>query len=188
MEHIKNLMGSAYHEGVTLEEVNSFLAGKNMVNLKDGGYVAKDKFDRVEADKKQLQSDYDSLKEQTKDYETLKTENDGYKTEKANADLKAKVVGLGVNEKYFNYVKMDIDSKTLNLGEDEKANKTAVETYLKEHPEFASKPTVPSAHRTVTVSTNSNKSDGNESKPTEAERNATVNANLRAALGFGSDK
>lgn len=187
MENIKNLMGSAYHEGVTVEEINSFLSGKNMVNLKDGGYVAKDKYDNLESKHKQLQADHDSLKEATKDYETLKSENEGYKTEKANADLKAKVVGLGVNEKYFNYVKMDIDSKALELGEDEKANKTAVDAYLKEHPEFASKPTVPVNHKTVTVSTNPS-ADKVDAKATEAERNAAVNANLRAAFGIGGDK
>lgn len=186
MENIKKLMGSAWHEGLTLEEVNTFLSGKNYVDLKEGGYVAKDKFDRVESEKKQIQADLDSLKESTKDYETLKTENEGFKTEKANADLKAKVIGLGVNEKFFNYVKMDIDSKSLTLGEDEKANKTAVEAYLKEHPEFASKAPNPAPHKVVTVSTNPN--PAGDSKKSEAERNATVNANLRAALGFGGDK
>ena len=183
MENIKKLMGSAWHEGLTLEEVNTFLAGKNYVDLKEGGYVAREKYDRVESEKKQIQTDLDSLRESTKDYETLKSENEGYKTEKANADLKAKVVGLGVNEKYFNYVKMDIDSKTLSLGEDEKANKAAVESYLKEHPEFASKPSVPAVHKTVTVSTNP--ALGASETKTEAERNATVNENLRASFGIG---
>lgn len=187
MENIKALMGSAYHEGVTIEEVNSFLSGKNMVNLKEGGYVAKDKFERVESEKKQLQSDLDSLKETTKDYETLKSENEGYKKEKESSQLKSKLAGLGISEKHFNYVKMDIDNKSLTIGDDEKANKTAVEAYLKEHPEFASQKQPNGVHREIIIgSNNQGVIAGKTAAEKEAEVNATVNANLREALGFGN--
>lgn len=179
MENIKNLMGSAYHEGVTIEEVNSFLAGKKMVNLNDGGYVAKDKFDRVENEKKQLQIEHDSLKESTKDFEKIKAENDGFKKEKANADLKAKVLKLGIDEKFFNYVKMDIDSKTLELGEDEKTNKAAVDKYLKEHPQFASK-TEPG--RQVVITTKLGNPSDNPDQA-QAKVNGVINNGIRRAAG-----
>lgn len=191
MENIKNLMGSAYHEGVTLEEVNSFLAGKNMVNLKDGGYVAKDKFDRVENEKKDIQGKYDTLVEQTKDYETLKKENDDFKAAKSNAELEEKLVSLGMSKKAFKYVKGDIDAKELDISStDEKVVKANVEKYLKDHPEFAegAKPTT--IFRKVEVGTGAGGGQQVhvDEKAAQAQRNAVVNNNLREALGLNEDK
>lgn len=137
MENIKNLLGDAYKEGMTLEEVDSALSNKKLVDLATGDYVAKGKYDNLESKYKALQSEHEQVKEQTKDYETLKAENESYKTEKANAELKSKVLKLGIKESAFKYVKGDIDAKELELGEDEKVNQTNVKKYLESHPEFA---------------------------------------------------
>ena len=40
-------MGSAYKEDITVEEIDAFLGNGNFVNLKDGKYVDKEKYDRV---------------------------------------------------------------------------------------------------------------------------------------------
>ncbi len=45
-ENLKGVMGEAYHEGITAEEVNSFFAGKNFADLSTGQYVDKNKYDR----------------------------------------------------------------------------------------------------------------------------------------------
>lgn len=45
-ENLKGLLGEAYHEGITAEEVNSFFAGKNFADLSTGQYVDKNKYDR----------------------------------------------------------------------------------------------------------------------------------------------
>ena len=45
-ENLKGLLGEAYHEGITAEEVNSFFAGKNFADLSTGQYVDKAKHDR----------------------------------------------------------------------------------------------------------------------------------------------
>ena len=130
-------MGSSYKEGITVEEINTFLGSGKFVNLNDGNYVDKDKYNRAIAEKDQIKTSLDELTEKTKDYETLKTENETFKGEKADADLKAKLIALGIDEKAFKYVKGDITDKTLVLGDDDKENKSAVEKYLKENPQFA---------------------------------------------------
>lgn len=174
MENLKKLMGSAYKEGITVEEINSFLGSHKFVNIADGGYVDKDKYSRVVSEKEEVQRQLNELKESTKDYETLKSENEKYKGEKEDADLKTKLSKLGISETAFKYVKGDIADKSLTLGDDEKANKEAVKAYLKEHPQFAS----PGARiRVVTT-----KVDG-EDKPTADEVKQT-NDNFRAAMGF----
>ena len=45
-ENLKDLLGEAYHDGITAEEVNSFFAGKNFADLSTGQYVDKNKYDR----------------------------------------------------------------------------------------------------------------------------------------------
>lgn len=45
-ENLKGLLGDAYHEGITAEEVNNFFAGKNFADLSTGQYVDKNKYDR----------------------------------------------------------------------------------------------------------------------------------------------
>lgn len=144
MENIKTLLGSSYKEGMTVEEINKALEGKKLVDLSTGEYVSKAKYDSLETKHKNLQSELDQVKEQTKDYETLKTENETFKTEKANADLKSKFAKYGIKESAFKYVKGDIDAKEFELGDDEKVNQANVKKYLESHPEFAndSKPVI----------------------------------------------
>ena len=45
-ENLKGLLGEAYHEGITADEVNNFFAGKNFADLSTGQYVDKNKYDR----------------------------------------------------------------------------------------------------------------------------------------------
>ena len=176
MDNLKKLMGSSYHDGITVEEINTFIGSGKFVNLNDGNYVDKDKYNKAVAEKDQLKSSLDELTEKTKDYDTLKTENETFKGEKADADLKAKLLALGVDEKAFKYVKGDINDKTLVLGEDEKANKEAIGKYLKDNPQFAHKVN-PGASRVITTKLET-VSGGNAT-----DENKVVNDNLRAQLG-----
>lgn len=136
-ENLKKLMGSAYKDGITVEEIDAFLANGNYVNLKDGKYVDKEKYDRVVSERDAHKSELDEANKKYKDYDTIKAENDQFKAEKSDNELKTKLVNLGISESSFKYVKGDITDKVLTLGDDENANKTAVENYLKEHPQFA---------------------------------------------------
>lgn len=179
-------MGADYHEGLTVEEINTFLGKGKFVNLNNGEYVDKGKFTRLETERNELKTKYDELVEKTKDYDTLKTENDTFKGEKADADLKAKLVALGISEKAFKYVKGDINDKTLVIGDDEKANKEAVAKYLKDNPQFAAAPGGASTTKVIGVkgspSGNGN-NNGNDGTVSEAESHAAVNNGLRAAFG-----
>ena len=175
MDNLKKLMGSSYHDGITVEEINTFLGSGKFVNLSDGNYVDKDKYNKVVSEKDQKKTSLDELTEKTKDYETLKTENETFKGEKADADLKAKLKGYGVSEKAFKYVKGDINDKTLVLGDDDKANKEAVSKYLKDNPQFAEK-----GQPSRKVISTKLEPAGDDT----VVDNKTVNDNLRAALGF----
>lgn len=172
-------MGSAYKEGITVEEINTFLGSGKFVNLNDGGYVDKDKYNKAVADKEKAETSLSEYKETTKDYETLKKENETFKGEKADADLKAKLTALGISEKSFKYVKGDINDKTLTIGDDEKANKDAIAKYLKDNPQFAAKQTPGSPH--VRVISTKVETGGGDDKGVDTHK--AVNDNFRAALG-----
>jgi hypothetical protein len=45
-ENLKDVLGEAYHDDITAEEVNSFFSGKNFADLSTGQYVDKNKYDR----------------------------------------------------------------------------------------------------------------------------------------------
>lgn len=176
MEYLKKLMGSAWHEGITVEEINTFLSQGKFVNLNDGNYVDKDKYNKAISERDAHKKSLDELTEKTKDYDTLKTENDNYKAAKADTELKEKLVKLGISDKAFKYVKGDINDKTLTIGDDEKANKEAVAKYLKDNPQFAAQGG--GNRRVITTKVENNPDDH-----TEENDHKTVNQNLREAFG-----
>lgn len=45
-ENLKGMLGEAYHDDMTAEEVNNFFAGKNFADLSTGNYVDKNKYER----------------------------------------------------------------------------------------------------------------------------------------------
>lgn len=139
MENLKKFLGNAYKEGITLEEIDAFLQDKKFVNLAEGNYVDKDKYNKVVAERDSVKTSFDELTAKTKDYESIKSENETFKSEKADNILKEKLVALGMDSKSFKYVKSDINDKLLVLTENDDENKAAVTKYLEENPQFAVK-------------------------------------------------
>ena len=45
-DNLKDMLGEAYHDGITVEEVNKFFAGKKFADLSTGLYVDKNKYER----------------------------------------------------------------------------------------------------------------------------------------------
>jgi len=169
-EDLKTLMGDAYHDGITVEEIDTFVKGGKIVNLSSGKYVDKSKFDRIE-------SELSGLKESTKDYDSIKAENEKYKAEKADESLKATLEKNGVNPEFFRYVKTDLAEKVFELGDDDAKNKDAVEKYLKAHPQFAkpSEPDKPERKIVTTKVESQNK--------TQPNGHSVFNDSIRKALG-----
>lgn len=177
MDNLKKLMGDSYKDGITVEEINKFLGTGKFVNLVDGNYVDKDKYNKVINERDQIKASLVELTDKTKDYDALKAENDTFKGEKKDAELKATLSKLGIDDKAFKYVKGDIADKTLVITEDEKANKAAVTEYLKANPQFAAKGQSGSGSRVIT--TKIIDSQGG----TKIDSHKEVNEKLRTAFG-----
>ena len=172
-EGLKALMGDAYHDGITVEEADAFFGKGKFADLGSGKYVDKSKYDRIE-------QELTTLKESTKDYDTLKSENETFKAKEADATLKEKLVGLGINGDFFKYVKSDIGDKVLVLGDNETENKNAVAEYLKSHPQFAKDASNQSSVKSTKVITTKveNNNDGGKT-----DGHKVFNDSIRRALG-----
>lgn len=96
MENLKQLMGESFKEDLTLQEVNDFLQDKNLVDLKSGNYVAKDKYQK-QVDK------YNEALNQLKDYNEIKPRYDEFirkeKTDKLNALARA----VNIKEEFIEF-------------------------------------------------------------------------------------
>lgn len=57
MATIKELLGDAYKDGMTFEEVETALSGKKIVDLSSGDYVSKDKFANSESRAKKFEDE-----------------------------------------------------------------------------------------------------------------------------------
>lgn len=160
MENLKKLMGEAYHEGVTIEDVNKFLQGKNYADLSTGNYVDKHKYN-------DLNNQFNTYKNNTKDYDTLKTENENYKNEKTKSEHLAKLKELGVDDKYAKFVYSEVEK-----GDKFEEN---VKKYLKDNPQFnvSNKPVI------TKIRSNPDINDGKGNVDTE---NATMNSIFRGAF------
>lgn len=177
MENLKSFMGSAYHDGLTVDEVNAFLDGKKYVNLKDGGYIAKDKFDKLSAD-------HEELITKTKDYETVVKEHGVLKAEKEAAETRKSLIDAGVNEKFVDYVQFNIEKG--KIAKDDKFVEN-VKGFLKENPQYATQ--VQKTPKTVfTTKVETNPIGGSNEKGGEANPvNATINDAIRG-IASGTSK
>ena len=111
MATIRELLGDAYKEGITFEEVETALANKNLADLSTGNYVAVGKYNSAIAERDDFKSKYNDFKskynaklteaereaEQAKEreahYKELERQNSVYKyTEKLNASISDKTV------------------------------------------------------------------------------------------------
>lgn len=182
MGALKDLLGSAYKEGMTETEIDTALSAGKYVNLKDGKYVDKDKYDRLE-------TEYNTLKANSKSAEELRKENETLKAEKSERELNDKLLGLGFKKDALKYVKGDINDKTLVIGDKDDDNKKAVADYLKSHPQFGENQNPAPKGKPFVIGTKvdtpSGTGEGNNGGNT-AEVNKGINDAIRAAAKGGT--
>lgn len=136
MESLKNLLGAGYHDGITVEEIDKALEGKKFVNLKDGGYVAKEKFDKLE-------TQYEELAKNTKDHESIVKELEQFKAEKKVAETRKSLIEAGADEKFVEYLGFQIEKGVIKQDDKFVDN---VKAYLKENAQYA-KSTQPDSNK-----------------------------------------
>lgn len=131
MEELKELFGEDSLDFATFEsKLNE--KGYKLANIKAGGYVDKNKFDKLQSDFNKYKLDNDVSK--YADYETVKAELEQLKTEKAEQEFLKEVVAAGVDEKFQKFVLAETKAKV----DDKNDFKTCLTKYVKENPQFIS--------------------------------------------------
>jgi len=138
--NLKDLLGDAYREDMTLAEVDEALKGKKLADLSTGDYVAKKKYDDLAAkvsEKDAKISELESRQPETitpENYENDMKELETLRNEKKTNDFKNKIKGLGVNDKFVDYVSKSLandDNFDANFEEFKKGNDFIFEKNLK---------------------------------------------------------
>ena len=130
MSALKDLLGDAYKEGMTHEEIDAVLAGKNLADLSSGKYVSKEKADREKAEALKALQD-EAGKKKTADDEATQKLNEritALENEKAKLEYSKKLSALGIDEKYLAYVQSQVPM-------DENFDKN-IEQFKKDNPAF----------------------------------------------------
>lgn len=132
MEELRSLFGE---ESLTfsqfLEKLNE--SGMKLVNIKAGGYVDKNKFDKLQSDFEKYKAENDVSK--YADYDALKKEVETLKAEKAEVEFGAEVTAAGVDDKFKKFVLSEVKP----LVTEEKDFKTALAEYVKDNAQFLKK-------------------------------------------------
>lgn len=126
---IKSIFGN--NETLTADEFlqKATESGVKLVDIAQGGFVAKDKADRKQ---KELQAKIDELSNRA-DYDDVVKERDELRAEKKTAKMLAEIKNAGIDERYAKFVLSELKI------EDEKDLSKVVSTYAAENPQFLTK-------------------------------------------------
>ena len=122
---LKDIMGSAYKQDMTLQEVEAFFEGNSkIVNLSNGGYVSKEKFDDIN-------TKFQNLTNDTKDFEDIKNKYQAL-VEKQEKDGQLALINKHVKPEFAEYVHFQMKQGNL-LGDKLEDN---VKEYLKTNKQY----------------------------------------------------
>lgn len=122
---LKDIMGSAYKQDMSLQEVEAFFEGNSkIVNLSNGGYVSKEKFDDIN-------TKFQNLTNDTKDFEDIKNKYNAL-VEKQEKDGQLALINKHVKPEFAEYVHFQMKQGNL-LGDKLEDN---VKEYLKTNKQY----------------------------------------------------
>ena len=165
---LRQIMGSAYNENLTLQEIEAFFEGNSkIVNLSIGGYVSKEKFDDVN-------QKYQALQNETKDFEDIKSK---YETlvAKQEKDGQIALINKYVKPEFAEYVLYQM--KQGNLTGDKLEDN--VKAYIKQNTQYGVEKTSP---QNKVINTYSNTDLGTGKQPA-TNPNQSINDAIRSSLG-----
>ena len=129
MEELRELFGEESLDFATFEQKLSEI-GIKLANIKAGGYVDKNKHEKLVADFNKYKADNDVSK--FADYDDIKAENERLKAEKIEAQYAQDISSANVDAKFQKFVMAEVKG----LVTDKKDFKACLADYLKENPQF----------------------------------------------------
>lgn len=148
MPELKELLGSAYKEGMTFDEANAALKDRKLVDLESGEYVGKGKYDSAIKERDEARKERDDANAKYKDYDELVKYRDDNEKAKSATALEDKLKGYGVKSDMAEFVRYQVESGKIERGDKDGKLEENVKKYLKDNPQYAEpqknqKPPVP---------------------------------------------
>lgn len=121
MENLKNLMGDSFKDELSLEEINTFLDGKKLIDLNSGNYVSKEKYEKILNKNTELSN-------QLKDYNDIKPRYEEFVAKERAEKLNNLAKSVNIKEEFIEFAL----SKIGNVEDVE----TALKDFAKNNPQF----------------------------------------------------
>lgn len=127
------------NESLTYEQFSQKLekSGMKVVNINAGGYVDKNKYDRLQNDYTKQKTEYEEYKTNNdiskySDYDQIKTELESLKKEKVVNEKMDKISKKGVDSKFIKFVMSEVDGLVNDKNDFDKC----LEKYVKDNPQY----------------------------------------------------
>ena len=98
MPDLKELLGSAYKEGMTFDEASAALKDRKLVDLSTGEYVSKGKYDSAVKERDDARKERDDANTKYKDYDELVKYRKDAEAAKQAKEMADKIKGCGAKE------------------------------------------------------------------------------------------
>ena len=130
---LKDLLGDSFKDDMTIADIDKALEGRKLVDLSKGGYVDKEKFDRINDELKSSKTSLDEMSNKYKDYDSLVQFKTDIETKQAKENRIAKMKEAGVKDEYVEFVLYEIEKN--GQIDDEKLVETA-KTYVQDNKQY----------------------------------------------------
>ena len=171
---MSDLFKSFFSEGeaINYEQFNQKLgeSGMKIVDINAGGYVDKNKYDRMVNE----YTDYKSKNDVSKyaDYDTIKSELQQYKIKEVEQQKTDKIKQAKVDDKFVRFIISEVD----NMVNDKEDFDKCLEKYLKDNPQY-----ITTTKPIITFGSSVNVEGDGKNNSQVAPTNKVMNALLRGA-------
>lgn len=172
MPDLKELLGDAFKDGMTIDEVNAALKDRKIVDLASGEYVGIGKYNTAIQERDEARRERDETLNKHKDYDDLVKYREQAEAAKTAAALEQTLKGYGVKPEMLEFVRFQVESGKIVRGEKDKDLETNVKKFLKENPQYAATTTqTPPGGSAPRINTGGNaQGDGNTGGYTPAKK------------------
>ena len=171
MPDLKELLGDAYKDGMTIDEVNAALKDRKIVDLASGEYVGKGKYDAAVKERDDARKERDDTIAKHKDYDELVKYRDENEAAKTAAALENTLKGYGVKPDMLEFVRYQVESGKIERGKEDKDLEANVKKFLKDNPQYAASNNQTPPGPTPRINTGGNQTgDGNQGGYTPAKK------------------
>lgn len=171
---MEDLFKSFFNEGeaINYEQFSQKLneSGMKLADINAGGYVDKNKYDRIVNE----YADYKSKNDVSKyaDYDKIKADLEQYKIKETEREKTDKLKNAKVDDKFVRFVMSEVDTMVNDKEDFDKC----LEKYLKENPQYVS-----AQKPVITFGSGINIEGDGKGAPTQNETNKLMNKLIREA-------